>query len=480
MSDTPDNGWGQGAVNNSNGWGKGVANSSLGWGTIHPLTFGHPNTNLVGGSAFPTDGLDWSSFLPEFTSASVNSGSGLDFVAANGDYAQFNQTLTFTGDFTAQFIVSMNGGSRFIGLANGGQYIRTGNIDGKLNITFQLGGFINIPTLNNWGVGDIVDVTITRVGNQYTATTSLGTGATVTGITNDLRYDYLYRTGSLYYTGKIFKLKINSQSLSVDFNLLESNGNIFKCHNTGITATINGSTWLTGQPYGEQLYNWGWNKYTTGGVLDNTNGTVYITGDNPEAVNDINGNPIERPAVGFVDNAPAYSNHYRQIETVVNDTFDTSGDYSFMHWFKIPTGADGGYSVTNGSLVVRVDATNIYFSRDGGTTEITYAHNTDTFVFAAWLSLTNGTTDLWLGDLNNNPQEISTGLSAGTAAAGIQVMQMDNNHALSGRFNGHNTIAGAFTDKQPPEVIQLVYNNTVGGLPLSAQTFDATFDSTFN
>ena len=85
MSDTPDNGFGQGAVNNSTGWSKGFANSSLGWGSIHPLTFGHPNTNLTGEGGtvpFPTDLLDWSQI---FDSAyEVNSGSGLDFVKANG------------------------------------------------------------------------------------------------------------------------------------------------------------------------------------------------------------------------------------------------------------------------------------------------------------------------------------------------------------------------------------------------------------
>ena len=41
-------GWGQGSVNNSNGWGSGAASNNIGWGYIHALSYGHPETNLVG------------------------------------------------------------------------------------------------------------------------------------------------------------------------------------------------------------------------------------------------------------------------------------------------------------------------------------------------------------------------------------------------------------------------------------------------
>lgn len=41
--------WGQGAVNNNIGWGQGAANGqSINWGQVHPNSFGHPETNLVG------------------------------------------------------------------------------------------------------------------------------------------------------------------------------------------------------------------------------------------------------------------------------------------------------------------------------------------------------------------------------------------------------------------------------------------------
>lgn len=41
------NNWGQGA-SNTNGWGQGAANNTINWGSIHALTYGHPETNLVG------------------------------------------------------------------------------------------------------------------------------------------------------------------------------------------------------------------------------------------------------------------------------------------------------------------------------------------------------------------------------------------------------------------------------------------------
>ena len=39
--------WGQGAVNNSSGWGQAASNGAP-WGAIHELSWGHPQTNLVG------------------------------------------------------------------------------------------------------------------------------------------------------------------------------------------------------------------------------------------------------------------------------------------------------------------------------------------------------------------------------------------------------------------------------------------------
>lgn len=44
--------WGQGAVNNSIGWGLGATNNSIGWGGVHADSYGHDETNLVGGLAY--------------------------------------------------------------------------------------------------------------------------------------------------------------------------------------------------------------------------------------------------------------------------------------------------------------------------------------------------------------------------------------------------------------------------------------------
>jgi hypothetical protein len=48
----PDNtiDWGQGAANNDIGWGQGPTNNTLSWGMIGEDSYGHDETNLMGGS----------------------------------------------------------------------------------------------------------------------------------------------------------------------------------------------------------------------------------------------------------------------------------------------------------------------------------------------------------------------------------------------------------------------------------------------
>jgi hypothetical protein len=40
--------WGQGANTNSINWGSGASNNTNGWGVIHDMSYGHPETDLVG------------------------------------------------------------------------------------------------------------------------------------------------------------------------------------------------------------------------------------------------------------------------------------------------------------------------------------------------------------------------------------------------------------------------------------------------
>ena len=40
--------WGQGASTNSIGWGQGASTNSISWGYIHPDSYGHPETDLMG------------------------------------------------------------------------------------------------------------------------------------------------------------------------------------------------------------------------------------------------------------------------------------------------------------------------------------------------------------------------------------------------------------------------------------------------
>jgi hypothetical protein len=55
MSTFKDTDWGQAASNNDIGFGSAVANNDIFWGMIHPFTFGHPRTDLVGLSQVAKD-----------------------------------------------------------------------------------------------------------------------------------------------------------------------------------------------------------------------------------------------------------------------------------------------------------------------------------------------------------------------------------------------------------------------------------------
>ncbi len=525
---TPKNGFGQGAVNNSIGYGQGPKNSSNGWGEIHYRTFGHPNTNLTGEGGFPTDNLDWSSFLPEYTSASVNSGSGVNMVVVNGDHIAYSDLTGVTvvsqeGTANIQVVgndlVPQNNGDLFgYELSNGVKwnglwgnvndstaYDSNGGENGSINGATILIGRSEGEQLYNWGYNPYDYFKGAEYYEKLNSPFDSGNNEVeflITGAVNG--FGYLIASGvssgvsssspiGVWYNVSSEKIYIRDGGLNLweQTNTTEI-GSVVKVIMTYVSDTqvnyiidINGINILNQTFTHTIAYNSGLNKWYIGannngylmGLLLNTSLTNYtkvgaftqsnITGSIQESSTDIFGQPISRPAVGSVDNAPSYSNHYRQIETLANDIFDTSGDYSIMHWFRIPEGADGGYSVTNGRLITRVDATNIYFSRDGGITEIIHAHNASAFVFAAWISATNGDTDLWIGDKDNNPVQVETALPAGVAAAGTQVMQMDNNHALSGRFNGYNAVAGGFPELSAPDKILEVKNFTQGGIPAS-------------
>jgi len=45
--------WGQGANTNSISWGSGASNNTNGWGVIHEMSYGHPETDLVGDGVVP-------------------------------------------------------------------------------------------------------------------------------------------------------------------------------------------------------------------------------------------------------------------------------------------------------------------------------------------------------------------------------------------------------------------------------------------
>jgi len=67
----PDNtiDWGQGSANNDIGWGKGPINNDLSWGMIGEDSYGHDETNLMGG------GGEGSKYISAATAEGYSGGS---------------------------------------------------------------------------------------------------------------------------------------------------------------------------------------------------------------------------------------------------------------------------------------------------------------------------------------------------------------------------------------------------------------------
>jgi hypothetical protein len=466
----PQGDWGQGAVNDI-GWGQ-AAQNLISWGMAHALSWGHAITNLVGSLGIPTEGLLWSDWLTDYTPESVNSGVGLNFVGVNGDFLEY-PVISLVGDFKISF--TANAGN-FIKLAGGSNSF----IETRSTNQFAL----NIPTRKVMTVmdsaGDVIS--LGREGSDLYAELNGVEVDRLIGEANlqTCNFQFLGRDfAGAFFNSDIFMFKFEGGGLPepITFNLLESTGSITyskEYATTGISGTINGATWLTGRPEGEQLYNWGVNKYTTGGVLDNDNGTVYITGEFQDSITDIKGAAIALPYIENVDNAPIHANHYSQLEAVAG-TIDTSADLSVHAWLSVTTYGDGGQVLTNGSLSITLDAVNVTLTRDG-ITNATYAHNSVGFIFVGFTS-GSGLTDIWIGDVDNVPIKVATGIACGTSTAATLPMYKNNNQALSNRLNGYNGIAAMQELITTDEDIQAIYNYTKG--VISASTgFPLTFPIT--
>ena len=458
MSDTPENGFGQGAVNNSTGWGKGVANSSLGWGTIHPLTFGHPNTNLTGEGGtvpFPTDLLDWSQI---FNNAyEVNSGSGLDFVEGNGDYVELSSPFNPSGDWAFSFIRcnTPTGTGRVLGVSGSTTRFIQSN---ATTITVRFGNSATLRSLSAPNtMGDKLMVTYTISTNEFNAyVNDVLTDTQLANTTNTPNYNLnvLSRSGNNYYTQQLCQVILVDGTTTHTFNLNESNGSTIYSTTSSLTGTINGSSWLTGRSKGEQLYEWGWNRYTTAGVLDNTSGTVYITGETKDATTDINGNAIARPAIANFYNAPAYANHYAQIEELAGGEIDTSSAITTAFWINPQ---EGGTIYDNGKIKATYNGTNLTFTRDGVTT-ISYAVALTELTYFAITSDASGVTNIYQANQSTSPSIVVTNQAGGTPTAASVPMYANNTNALNGRYGGYNQLTGFWSKVLTTEEIEAAWS----------------------
>ena len=250
-------------------------------------------------------------------------------------------------------------------------YIRLNNIGGNIRVRISNTDANNqdYQTTYSWTSGEFIvlkikidgsNLIVDINGNDFTFSTIQTSGILIQSIS---------RASTVFDDNKIYELKLQDDTQNHTFNLNESNGSTIYSTTSSLTGTINGASWLTGSPYGEQLYEWGWNRYTTGGVLDNTSGTVYITGETKDATTDINGNAIARPAIANFYNAPAYANHYAQLEELAGGEIDTSAAITTAFWINPQ---EGGTIYDNGAIKSTYNGTNLTFTRDGVTT-ITYA-----------------------------------------------------------------------------------------------------------
>ena len=401
MSDTPENGFGQGAVNNSTGWGKGVANSSLGWGTIHPLTFGHPNTNLTGEGGtvpFPTDLLDWSQIFDN--AYEVNSGAGISMVVVNGDNISYSDltgvtVVSQTGTANIQvvgnelqpqnngnlFEYELSNGIKWNGLSSNVSdftaYDINSNDNGTINGASWLTGRSEGEQLYDWGYNayDYFDGTnwidegaiTTLSGEAWVEWTILSSeeNKVVAGANTGNRYLVMrttsagrIRINSTYYnwnnssfssthlfpytkptTIRITKESNTDLTLSITVDGVTesstipgtSNPFLLRYHGTrtSLSDAFEGIIISHKRSDGTEIYNLeDWNGNTKVGTFTQS----YITGATKEATTDIFGETITRPALANFYNAPAYANHYAQIEELAGGEIDTSSSnyYRFL------------------------------------------------------------------------------------------------------------------------------------------------------
>lgn len=418
-------------------------------GTIVPITDGDTLYNelkdnffFISDVTFPTDGLQYSQLFN--TPFSINSGNGYEFLSAVGDFLQLSSVITCTGDFDFEWppVTTMADftGTRFISLSIGVTNadfiaIRADNLFRvRINNTI-------IDKPYPFAANTTYSIRLTRVSglisfivNDVVIATETNTDTTQV----DRVYSYISGT-ERDVTG--YQFKLDCAGVVNTFDMFQVDGTTLyprEFATTGLTATINGAMPVLASNLGEQVYLWGYNYYTTGGVLDNTNGTVLITGDNANATVDINGNNIFRPAIPNFYNSPATQTTYAQIEELPGSVVDTSGDFSIAFWIEP---VSGGIVYNNGPCYATYDegTTTLTFTRDN-VTLLTHVQDITTLTLVVITSNAAGNTNIYYGDVLNTPVNVVANSSAGSATGATVPMLQNNDASLVNGFDGYSQI----------------------------------------
>ena len=180
----------------------------------------------------------------------------------------------------------------------------------------------------------------------------------------------------------------------------------------------------------------------------------YITGATKEATTDIFGETITRPTIANFYNAPAYDNHYAQIEELAGGEIDTSAAITTAFWINPE---EGGTVYDNGAIKATYNGTNLTFTRDGATT-ISYTVAITELTYFAITSDASGVTNIYQANQSTAPAIVVTNQAGGTPTAASVPMYANNTNALNGRYGGYNQLTGFWGKVLTTEEIEAAWS----------------------
>lgn len=179
-------------------------------------------------------------------------------------------------------------------------------------------------------------------------------------------------------------------------------------------------------------------EYRTPGVFNR-----FIVGG-AQLVDNV-GRSFSRSAIANTYNCNGYNENYSRLENTAGSIIDTSADITVNGWVKVPDGIVENYVLSNGTLQVTVDDTNIYFSRDGGSTFHTLAHNTDDFFYFAFTCDSLGNSKSYKGESLIEPVFVSnSSITVNTSIS--NPMYQANNVANTNGVDGYICLNGVYSE----------------------------------